>query len=102
MKSMKGDIGEIKMGERIQIPLKAGHHRPASETPSNGVSQTARYWPNIGCWLGSFLIYRGSGPVLLSNPIDCAFSRGGVQTPCPLSESAHGKEDDMMSVQQVR
>ena len=23
------------MGERIQIPLKAGHHRPASETPLN-------------------------------------------------------------------
>ena len=25
-------------GERIQISLKAGHHRPASETPLNGVS----------------------------------------------------------------
>ena len=26
-------------GEWIQIPLTAGHHRPASETPFNGVSQ---------------------------------------------------------------
>ena len=31
----------------IRIPLKAGHHRPASETP------------NIEYWLGSFVIVHG-------------------------------------------
>ena len=41
-------------GERIQISLKSGHHRPASETPFN-----------VECWLGSFENCRGSGPVLL-------------------------------------
>ena len=29
-------------GERIQIALKAGHHRHASETPLNGVSLAGR------------------------------------------------------------
>ena len=38
--------------ERIQIPLKAGHHRPAIER-----------------WLGSLENFRGSGPVLQGNPI---------------------------------
>ena len=30
-------------GERIQISLKAGQHRPASETPFNGVSLAQRW-----------------------------------------------------------
>ena len=29
-------------GKRIQIALKAGHHRPASETPLNGVALVGR------------------------------------------------------------
>ena len=43
-------------GGRIQIPLKAGHHRPPSETPFK--------WPDIECWLGSFVILRGSRPII--------------------------------------
>ena len=31
----------------------AGHHRPASETPLNGVSLACPWWPNTECWLGS-------------------------------------------------
>ena len=38
-------------GERIQISLKSGHHRP-----------------DVECWLGNFENFRGSGPVLLGDP----------------------------------
>ena len=70
-------------GERIQISLKTGHHRPASETPLNGVSLACRWWPNVECWLGSFENSWGSGPVLLRNSIFFfIFQRGG---PDPLS-----------------
>ena len=36
-----------------------------------------RWWPNIECWLGSFVIFRGSRPVLLRNSIFLWFFRGG-------------------------
>ena len=52
-------------GGRIQIPLLAGHERPAGETPFK--------WRFAGgpimAQLGSFVVLRGSGPVLLKNPI---------------------------------
>ena len=35
----------------------------------NDASMAGRCWPNIECWLCSFVIFRGSGPVLLRNPI---------------------------------
>ena len=56
-------------GERIQKSQKAGHHRPASETPLNGVSPACRRWPKVECWLGSFENFRRYGPVLLRNSI---------------------------------
>ena len=40
------------------------------------------WWPNIECWLGSYVIFRGSRPVLLRNPLFLWFFRG-VQTPVP-------------------
>ena len=55
-------------GERIQISLKAGHHRPASETPFNGVSLACRWWPNVECWLGCSENFRGFCLVLLRGP----------------------------------
>ena len=64
-------------GVRIQISLKADHHRPASETPLNGVSLACRWWPNVECWLGSFENFKGSGSVLLRNSIFLWFFRGG-------------------------
>ena len=48
----------------------------------NGVSLACRWWPNIKCWLGSFKIFRGSGPVLLRNPIYFLIFQGGPD-PCP-------------------
>ena len=73
-------------GGRIQIPLSEGQHQHTSEMPLSGVSLECRWWPNIDCWLCSFVIFRGSGPVLLRNPIFLWFFRGGgggVWTPCP-------------------
>ena len=49
---------------------------------SNGVLLAWWWWPNIECWPGSFVIFKGSGPVLLSNPIFLWFFRG-VWTPIP-------------------
>ena len=76
-------------GERIQISQKAGYHRPASETPLNGVSLACQWWPNVECWLGSFENFRGSGPVLLRNSIFFViftgmWGGGGSGPPVPL------------------
>ena len=51
--------------------------------PSSARQLACRWWPNIEFKLGSFVILRGSGLVLLRNPILLWFS-GGVQTPHPL------------------
>ena len=64
------------------MPLKVGHHRHASETPLK--------WPTIECWFGSFVIFRGSGSILLGNPIFFVIFRGGGGgPPVPPSGSAH-------------
>ena len=42
---------------------------PAKRHCLNGVSLVCRLWNNIECWLGSFEILRGSGPVLLKPSI---------------------------------
>ena len=58
---------------------------PANETP-NGVSLADRWWlSNIECWLGSFVIFRWCGPVLLKKPTFLwgFFFREGVRTPGP-------------------
>ena len=39
--------------------------------------------PALNAGLVAFWFYRGSGPVLLRNPIFCDFSGGGVRTPVP-------------------
>ena len=41
--------------QRLEIPLKAGHHRPASETP-------------FKCWLGSFVIFQGIWTSIAKKP----------------------------------
>ena len=63
-------LSQLLFDESIQIhvPLEAGHYRPASETPLNGVSLAGEWWPNIECWL----VRGDSGP------------------PCPSSGSEHG------------
>ena len=43
------------------------------------ISGSRKLCQNIVCWLGSFVIFRGSGSILLRNPKLCR----GVRTPCP-------------------
>ena len=50
----------LMIGGWSKISLKAGHHRPTSETPLNGVSLACRRWPNIEYWVGSFVIFQGT------------------------------------------
>ena len=61
-------------GETIQITLKVGHHRPASKTQFK--------WHFASMPMMAWWFYRGSGPVLLRNPLFLWFFRGG-QDPCP-------------------
>ena len=49
----------------------------------NGVSLACRWWPPIECWLGSFVIFRGSRPVLLKKLYFCDFSGGPNTPPAP-------------------
>ena len=78
-------------GERIRISLKAGNHRPASETPLNGISLACRWCPTLNAGL---VVLRISGdPVQYCKEILnlCVFQGGGgVRIHCPSSGSAHG------------
>ena len=46
----------------------------------NDISLACQWWPNIKCWLGSFVIF----PALLRKPIFLWFFRGGPDPPVPL------------------
>ena len=61
------------------IPLWASHHQPASETPFRW---RANDGPTINAGLVALSFFRGSGSVLLRNPIFLWFFKG-VRTPCP-------------------
>ena len=49
----------------------------------------AGYQRHIECWIGSFMILWGSGPVLLRNPIFFVIFQGGPDPLFPPSGSAH-------------
>ena len=49
---------------------KVGNYRPASKVPLKWRFAGGPIMAHIECWLGSFVIYKGSGPVLLGNPIN--------------------------------
>ena len=61
-----------------------GHHQPASETHLNGVSQVGRLWPNIECWLGSFVIFQGIWTSIAKKPYIFVLFQGGRGGPDPL------------------
>ena len=74
--------------ERIKIALKEGHHRPAGERHLNGVSLAGRRWPNIECWLGSFVISQGIWSSIAKKAfIFVIFSGAGGVGPDPLPPS---------------
>ena len=71
-------------GKRIQITLKAGHHRPASETPFKwgfaGRSLMAKYW--ILAW--SFVVFQWIWISIVKKPYFCDLSGGPDPLPPPL------------------
>ena len=79
-------------GKRIQIQLKVGHHRHASEKPFKWrfpcVPMMAQYW-----WLGTIVFFQEIQINIAKKPyIFVIFqARGGGASgpPVPLSESAH-------------
>ena len=74
----------LMRGKRIQISLQAGHHRRL-----NGVSLAGRWWPNIECWLCSFVIFQGIQTSIAKKPyIFVIFQVEGSGPPAP-SGSAH-------------
>ena len=77
-------IQRFLVDEGTQIPLKAGHNRPASETPFKwrftGVPMNAG--------LAAMCFFSGSVTVLLKTLYFCDFSEG-VRTPCSPYGSAH-------------
>ena len=77
-------------GERIQISLKVGHHRPASETPVNGVSLACRWRPTLNAGLVVLRISGGPVQYCHENLYFCDFSEGGGGLdPLSPSGSAH-------------
>ena len=64
-------------GVRIKITLKAGHHRPAIETPLNA-------------GLVDLLCFKGFGPVLLGKLTLNVCDFRGVRAPALPSGFAHG------------
>ena len=63
---------------------------PQAKCHFNGVSLACRWWPNIECWLGSFVIVQGIRTNIAKKPfIFCDFQGVGVLTPCSPSGSAH-------------
>ena len=75
----------VMSGERIQISLKAGHHRPASGTPFKWPFAGGRCLPNIECWLVSFVIFQGLRTSIAKKPCSIViFQKGGDPDPNPL------------------
>ena len=46
-------------GERIQLPLKAGHHRPANKTPFTWRFAGGPMVAQNEYWIGCFVIFQG-------------------------------------------
>ena len=71
-------------GERIQIPLKAGHNWPATKTPfklcfAGGVDDSLY----IECLLGSFVIFLGIWTSIAKNSYSFVIFQGGSGPPVP-------------------
>ena len=66
----------IRRGERIQITLKAGHHRPNRETPFKWHFADGFLRPNIVCWLGSFVIFQGIRNSISKQPFSFVVLKG--------------------------
>ena len=78
------------------------HHKraiigPLAKRHLNGVSLACRCWPNIECWLGSFVIFQRIRTSIAKNPyILCSFRGGGGPDPLSPSGSAHGSSESSL------
>ena len=54
-----------------------GHHRPASETQFGCRFAGGPRWPNIECWLGSFVVLQGNRTSIAKKPYSFAIFEGG-------------------------
>ena len=82
---------KLMRGEMIQIPLKVGHHRPASETPFKWRFAGGPMMAHIVCWPGSFVIFQRIWTSIAKKPYIFVILQGGSGPPCPPppSGSAH-------------
>ena len=64
------------LDEGIRIPLKAGHHRPACETPFQWRFADVPMMAHIECWHGSFVIIQGVGTSIAKKPYICVIFQG--------------------------
>ena len=66
---------------------------PSSARQRNAVSLAGRRWPNVECWLGSFVIFQGIRTSISKKTYIFVILQGGGgegRTPCPPSSgSAH-------------
>ena len=84
----------LMRGKRIQIALKAGHHRPASETHLMAFRWGADDGPTLKDGFGSFEIFQGVPTSIAKKPyIFVKFQgMGGGGGPAPLSPSGSAHE----------
>ena len=75
-------------GKRIKIALKGRHHRLVSKTQTV-FHRRGDDGPTLIADLVALCVFRGSGPVLLRNPIFCDFREMGSGPPAHPSGSAH-------------
>ena len=71
-----------------EVGSKFHYHRaiigPPAKCHLNGVLLGCRWWPNIECWLGSFVIFQGIGNSIAKKPYNFViFQGGGVSGPPP-------------------
>ena len=60
-----------------KLHYKRAFISPPAKRHLNGVSLMCRWWPNIECWLGSFVIFQGIRTGIAKKPYISWFFRGG-------------------------
>ena len=70
-------LTSISVDIRIYLPLKGNSRRPSGHL--NGVSLEGRWWPDIECWLGSFVIRTS----IAKKPYIFVIFHGGSRPPVP-------------------
>ena len=64
---------------------------PPAKRHLNCVSLACRCWPNIECWLGSFVIFQGIRTSIAKKPHIFVIFQRGSRPPGPPSGSAYGR-----------